>query len=155
MAKNTATNYDAGHRWKSHADFYLICLPYNCKLYLFKHVHMHRQAFLCVCVCIGCFWLSAWHTRNWHQASARRVLFICSACCYCCCSCCGSGAARPRKHSTIVWSIKRSFVIAHWNSFEWWLDVSFWHHPLRPSSVCVCSQMIIIFLLFLDICLAL
>lgn len=38
MTKNTATNYDAGHRWKSHADFNLICLPYNCKLYLFKHV---------------------------------------------------------------------------------------------------------------------
>jgi len=38
MTKNIATNYDAGHRWKSHADFNLICLPYNCKLYLFKHV---------------------------------------------------------------------------------------------------------------------
>lgn len=40
MTENMATNYDAGHRWKSHADFNLICLPYNCKLYLFKHVHM-------------------------------------------------------------------------------------------------------------------
>lgn len=42
MTENTATNYDAGHRWKSHADFYLICLPYNCKLYLFKHVHIQH-----------------------------------------------------------------------------------------------------------------
>jgi len=40
MTKNIATNYDAGHRWKSHADFNLICLPYNCKLYLFKHVYL-------------------------------------------------------------------------------------------------------------------
>lgn len=70
MAKNTATNYDAGHRWKSHADFYLICLPYNCKLYLFKHVHMHRQAFLCMCVYRLLWALSLAYTK---LASSQRT----------------------------------------------------------------------------------